>query len=135
MNHLVEPHWIEEDVIIAIHERLLAEFGGLDGIRDRSLLQSALTRPRNRFSIERPYPSVPQLASSYAAAIIQNHPFNDGNKRVAWTVCRMFLALNGFEFSSPKEESYLSVLRLVEKKWSEVQFEEWLDQACSLQLS
>ncbi len=78
-----DPIWINEPLALAIHKRQLAEHGGLDGVRDPGLLQSALARPRHLFAYNDPTPALPALAASYAFGIARNHPFIDGNKRTA----------------------------------------------------
>jgi death-on-curing protein len=99
-----EPVWIREDVVLAIHRRLLAEHGGLEGVRDVGLLTSALARPRNLFAYGKTETDLPALAAAYAAGIAGNHPFVDGNKRVALVVCRTFLRLNGHDLVASQED-------------------------------
>lgn len=86
--------WVRQDVVLAIHDRQLAEFGGLPGILNESSLESALARPQNLAAYENPDDAA--LAASYAHGLVRNHPFADGNKRAAWVVARLFLADNGF---------------------------------------
>ncbi len=85
--------WVGTDVACAIHDRQLAEHGGLDGIRDRGAVDLALARPRNLAAYAEP--DVADLAASYAHGLARNHGFADGNKRTAWVVARLFLADNG----------------------------------------
>ncbi|MGL5074500.1 MAG: type II toxin-antitoxin system death-on-curing family toxin, partial [Waterburya sp.] len=89
------PIWVEEEVVIAIHLRQLAEHGGSDGIRDRGLLESALFRPRNLFNYGNS--TIFDLAAAYGYGITSNHPFIDGNKRTSYVVMRTFLKLNGYD--------------------------------------
>ena len=91
--------WIEERDATAIHERSLVLHGGAPGLRDRSLLQSALARPRHLATYEHGS-GVADLAASYTAGIIQNHPFIDGNKRTGFVVGILFLELNGARFTA-----------------------------------
>ncbi|MEI6385984.1 MAG: type II toxin-antitoxin system death-on-curing family toxin [Spirochaetota bacterium] len=81
------------DLVLAIHDRQLAEHGGLDEIRDRGLIESALAKPRNLAVYSQP--DLADLAASYAFGLAKNHAFIDGNKRTAWVVARVFLADNG----------------------------------------
>ncbi len=92
-----EWRWVSADVAYAIHERQLAEHGGLDGVRDANSVESALARPCNLAVYESPEAAA--LAASYAAGIARNHGFSDGNKRTAWVIARLFLALNGYTLS------------------------------------
>ena len=85
--------WVEADVAFAIHDRQLAEHGGLDGVRDRGAVESALARPRNLAAYGEP--DAADLAAAYAYDLARNHGFADGNKRTAWVVARLFLADNG----------------------------------------
>lgn len=84
-----EAVWIELAVIEALHDRLLAEHGGAVGLRDGALLKSALARPRHLAAYEDP--DLCELAAAYAAGIVRNHPFVDGNKRTALMAAYVFL--------------------------------------------
>jgi death on curing protein len=121
-----EPVWIRADVVIAIHLRQLAEHSGRGGIRDAGLLDAALSRPRHLLAYAQPSPDLPGLAAAYAAGIVQNHPFVDGNKRVALVVARLFLMLNGLDLVASQQEKYLAVIRLAEGSSSAEEFAEWL---------
>ena len=89
-----EPIWLHQSAIIVLHDRSLALHGGPSGIRDERLLESALQRPQNRFPYEGET-DIAVLASTYAVGVAGNHPFVDGNKRVAYQAMILFLALNG----------------------------------------
>jgi death on curing protein len=84
--------WISTELALAIHQRQLAEHGGLSGIRDKGLLDSALARPQNLHAYGEN--DIYVLAAAYAFGIARNHPFNDGNKRTAYVVSRLFLKLH-----------------------------------------
>jgi death-on-curing protein len=86
--------WVDPTVVQAVHEAQLAEHGGLDGVRDPGLVESALARPRNLAAYGDP--DAAALAAAYAFGPARNHGFSDGNKRTAWVVARLFLADNGF---------------------------------------
>ena len=105
-----EPIWIEVELVLAIHDRQLVEHGGAEGLRDETLLESALGRPQNHFA----YAStdVIELAALYTAGIVQNHPFIDGNKRTGFVVGVLFLELNGHCFSATQEAAAQAVLEL-----------------------
>jgi death-on-curing protein len=85
--------WLRADIVLAIHEAQLAEHGGMPGIRSAELLESALARPRTTAD-HAPHADAVTIGSMYAIALARNHPFVDGNKRVAWAAMRTFLALN-----------------------------------------
>lgn len=105
-----EPIWIENDLAFAIHDRQLAEHGGAEGLRDESLLYSALARPLNHFLYTGA--DIIDLAAKYAAGIVQNHPFVDGNKRTGFVVAVLFLELNGYRFTASEEDAAQAVLEL-----------------------
>jgi death-on-curing protein len=85
--------WVGPEVAYAIHDRQLAQHGGLDGVRDPGAVESALARPRNLAVYATA--DAAQLAAAYAYGLARNHGFADGNKRTAWVVARLFLADNG----------------------------------------
>lgn len=89
--------WIATNVIIAVHDRQIAEHGGSDGVRDRGAVESALLRPPNLAAYGKP--DAAELAAAYAVGLAKNHGFVDGNKRVAWIAVRLFLADNGYELA------------------------------------
>ena len=113
-------------LVIAIHDRQVAEFGGSEGLRDDSLLESALARPQQLQSYGDPPPDLADLAASLAFGLARNHPFVDGNKRTALVSYRTFLALNGVELVASEEEKFISILSLAEGKLSERDFAAWL---------
>jgi death on curing protein len=97
----VEPKWLTKRMVLAIHDEAVAMFGGTAGIRDEGLLESALSRPQNRFAYESDA-SLFDFAASLCHGICKNHPFLDGNKRTALLSARAVLFLNGFAFE-PRE--------------------------------
>lgn len=123
---MIEPEWVTEDAVLAIHARQLAEHGGGEGVRDMGLLQSALARPQNAFHYEL-VTSLTRLAAAYAFGIAKNHAFVDGNKRTAYVVARLFLLQNGYTLNATKEEKYLTFYALAEGALNEEQLAEWLE--------
>lgn len=119
-----EPKWISKVLALAIHDRLLIEHGGLAGFRDEGLLDSALSAPQHHFHYGEKNTIV--LAASYANSIIRNHPFNDGNKRVAFVAAVTFLERNGFRFTAAESDAVAMTLRLATKDISESEFAAWL---------
>jgi death-on-curing protein len=119
-----EPVWIEEELVLAIHDRQLFEHGGAEGLRDEALLQSALGRPLNHFAYEST--DVVELAAKYTAGIVQNHPFVDGNKRTGFVVGVLFLELNGYRFIASEEAAAQAVLELAAGTMDERGFCEFL---------
>ena len=119
-----EPVWVLEDIVIAIHQMLLSEHGGLPGIRDEALLDSALTRPQQRFSYS-DKPSIFDLAASYSYGLAKNHPFVDGNKRVALTVAAIFLELNGYSLDTSEAEAVVIFEQLAAGDLTEEDLANW----------
>ncbi len=119
------PVWIDERDVLAVHDRLLALHGGVAGLRDRGLLESALARPRQHFSYAE-NTGVIEMASLYTAGIIRNHPFIDGNKRAGFTAGILFLELNGFDFVASEEEVIRTVLALAASDLDEAGYVDWL---------
>lgn len=116
--------WVAIDVVLAIHDRQLAEHGGGSGTRDRGLIESALARPQQLAAYGNP--DVAALAAAYAIGIAKNHGFVDGNKRTAWVVCRLFLALNGSDLQFDKVEAVKVVEKVAAGEMVEAEFAEWL---------
>lgn len=116
-----------ESIVPAIHDRQLEEHGGAEGLRDPALLRSALARPKHLWAYE-PTSSIERLASAYAFGLSRNHPFVDGNKRVALVVSETFLRLNGKVPLASQAEKVVVLTRLAAGEWSEVAFADWLAQ-------
>jgi death-on-curing protein len=123
-----EPAWIDAADCLAFHEEMLARFGGLGGIRDRGLLDSALNRPIHLFAYGKP--DLFALATAYAAGIIKNHPFLDGNKRAGFMAAALFLEVNDLEFSAPEEEVVLQTVALAAGDIREKNYAAWLKASC-----
>lgn len=118
--------WPEKELVIAVHDRQLAEHGGASGVRDDNLLQSALARPQQLYAYGEPPPDLCDLAASLAYGIARNHPFINGNKPTAWVVCRLVVKLNSATVTADAESKYLSILALAEGRISESDFAAWL---------
>jgi death-on-curing protein len=125
------PFWLRADVLLAVHERLLAEHGGSSGMRDQSLLESAMGKPQNIFAYGKP--SLFDLAAAYAFGIVKNHPFIDGNKRAGFMAAYLFLEINGFEFTAGESDVVLKTFALAASKISERDYAVWLKQNSSKQ--
>ena len=123
---MAEPVWVRDDVVLAIHQRQLAEHGGGAGIRDQGLLASALARPKNLLAYAGKEADLPSLAAAYAYGICRNHPFVDGNKQTALVVCRTFLILNGCDIDASPQEKYVTFLKLAEGRLGEVDLAVWI---------
>jgi death-on-curing protein len=120
-----EPVWIEGFEARVLHERLLAIHGGLAGVRDEGLLDSAVARPRQILSYA-PTAGLIDLASAYTVGIVKNHPFIDGNKRVGFVVGVLFLELNGFRFNASEADAADVVLAMAAGTLDEAGFTRFL---------
>ena len=120
-----EPIWVPRVVVDAIHFDQLRAHGGLSGVRDENALESALARARQRWTYE-PGSDFPTLAAAYGFGLCQNHPFRDGNKRVAFVTMVVFLTLNGWAFDAPEAEVVTAMLAVADGKSKETELAEWL---------
>ena len=124
---MTEPVWLRKSAILAIHNLLVARFGGLAGVRDEDLLDSALTRASNLYRYEA-NSQLPTLAASYAAGIIQNHPFVDGNKRTGFMAAYVFLQRNGLVLSADEATATTMTMALAASEIEESTYATWLAQ-------
>ncbi len=124
-----EPAWIDVGDVHAFHQAMIAHFGGLSGVRDEHLLESALGRPRNLYAYGEP--SLYELATEYALGIVKNHPFLDGNKRAGFMAAALFLELNGKKFHAPEEEVVVYTLGLAAGEIEGIDYTAWLERSCS----
>ena len=119
-----EPVWPPTELVIAIHQEQLAEFGGPDGLRDAGLLESALGRPRNQWAYENK--DLLELAATYVFGIVKNHPFIDGNKRAGFLTMVAFLGLNGIDFLADEAEAATIVRDVASCKVDEAGLARWI---------
>ncbi|MGN0607929.1 MAG: type II toxin-antitoxin system death-on-curing family toxin [Oscillospiraceae bacterium] len=117
---------LTKNQIIAIHSSLISATGGIDGVRDEGLLESALEAPFQTFDGEDLYPSLLRKAAQLGYALVSNHPFADGNKRIGIHSMLVFLALNGVEISCTQQELIFAGLSLASGKMNAEQLFEWL---------
>jgi death-on-curing protein len=119
------PKWVTVSMATAIHDEAIYEFGGLAGVRDPGLLESALDRPRNLFAYE-PGSSIFELAAGLCVGIAKNHPFHDGNKRTALLATRAFLYLNGQELEPTQADEVTTLVAVADGSLDEQRLAEWL---------
>ena len=120
----MKPRWVPKSAVLAIHEMLIAEHGGIPGIQNEGALDASLANPLNLLAYE--HPDVFDLAAKYAFSLTRNHPFNDGNKRAAFTVAGVFLELNGWTLNADQAEAVTKVLGLSVGMTGEGEFANWL---------
>jgi death on curing protein len=123
-----EPAWLPRDAAMAIQLRMLSQFGGLPGLRDEGLLESALNRPRQQFAYGNP--DLFDLAAAYAHGIVKNHPFLDGNKRAGFMAAYTFLGINGQEVQATEENVVLNTLALAAGEMPVAEYAAWLRASC-----
>ncbi len=120
-----EPTWLTRAVVEALHADQILEHGGRLGIRDQGLLESALTRPQQKWHYG-PDTDVATLAAAYAFGIAKNHPFVDGNKRAALVCAYTFLAINGFELEAPEPEAVNIIIGIADGSVPEGDLASWI---------
>ncbi|MCL2661517.1 MAG: type II toxin-antitoxin system death-on-curing family toxin [Acidobacteriaceae bacterium] len=120
---MTQWRWIKESSVLAIHDAQLAEHGGMPGVRDMSLLVSALARPRNLAAYGSP--DLADLAAAYGAGIVRNHAFVDGNKRTGFVVALAFTQKNGCIVQPNQRDAVNTWLALADGKLSEAELAQW----------
>ena len=121
---MTEPRWVPATAIFAMQAALIEEHGGLHGVRDEGLLDSALARPANQLACGKP--DLVELAAAYGFGLCRNHPFLDGNKRISLAVADVFLQLNGRELTASEEEAVVTFRDLAEGNLAEDALAEWI---------
>ena len=119
-----DPVWIDEADVLAIHDRLVELHGGSAGLRDASLLTSALAQPLQHLAYSNV--DIIDLATAYVTGIVRNHPFVDGNKRTGFVVGILFLELNGYRFTAREADAAQAVLGIAAGTLNEVGFGSFL---------
>lgn len=120
---MTDWRWVAPTVAYAIHDRLLSDHGGLEGLSDQGAVESALARPRNLAVYGAP--DAADLAAAYAFGLARNHGFADGNKRMAWTIARLFLADNGRKLTFDKIDAIRTIETLAAGQITEAALAEW----------
>jgi len=109
-----------------MHKELINETGGLDGIRDKGLLDSAISVPFQKFNNQDLFPTIQQKAARLGYGIIKNHAFVDGNKRIGAHTMLIFLAINGIELDYTQEELYTIILDIADNKLELADLTKWI---------
>lgn len=112
--------------VLALHQRIVAQSGGAPGVRDVPALESAVAQPRSTFGGSELYPSLEEKGAALAFALIQNHPFFDGNKRIGHAALEAFLMLNGHELNADVAESEAMILGVAASERSRDELLEWI---------
>lgn len=117
---------LTEKQIILLHRELIKETGGMDGIRDEGLLESAVNAPFQSFDGFDSFPSIQQKAARLGFGLIKNHAFVDGNKRIGAHAMLVFLALNGIELEYTQEELSVAILNVASGDFSFENLVKWI---------
>lgn len=124
MSMSAEPVWLPKNVILRVHERQIEIHGGLSGVRDEGLLESAMARPLNAYSYGET--DLCMLAALYGKGIIGNHPFADGNKRTGLVAIELFLELNDLSLTADDDHVLAVILSVASGDMSEAELADWL---------
>jgi death on curing protein len=116
--------WLKHDVMLAVHDEQLVEHGGIAGIRDAGMFESAMQRATNLAAYGTPDHA--DLAAAYGVGLAKNHPFLDGNKRTAFVAIELFLVLNGYILQADDVACVLTMLAVAGGEMNEVDFAIWI---------
>jgi death-on-curing protein len=119
------PRWLSRIAVDAIHADQLRQHGGLPGIRDEKVLESALGRPRQKWEYD-DKADLAMLAAAYAFGLVRNHPYRDGNKRIGFLALATFLGINDSELDTTDEDVVTTMIALADGSLSEVQLADWI---------
>lgn len=118
---------ISEKEVLEIHTILIERFGGLKGVRDKELLDSALNRPYQTFDGKELYPTPFDKAAAILESIVKNHPFKDGNKRTGYVLARLLLMNKQLDINAEQEEKYRFVISISKAELNFDQIKKWLE--------
>lgn len=121
-------NWVSPSVVYAVHDQQLAEHGGLSGVRDLNAVELALDRASNLDAYANPPPDVADLAAAYMFGLATSHGFSDGNKRTAWVIGRLFLAINGVKLRFAQPDAINLMLAVAGGGKTEDQVADWIRQ-------
>lgn len=120
-----EPRWLSRIVVDSIHSDQLREHGGLPGVRDENVLESALARAQQKWHYDTSA-DAPSLAAAYAFGLVKNHPYRDGNKRIGFLAMVTFLGINGHELDATDADVVAEMVALADGTVSEDELAEWI---------
>lgn len=120
-----EPRWLSRVVVDAIHNDQLREHGGLSGLRDENVLESALARPQQQWHYAEKT-DLATLAAAYGFGLVKNHPYRDGNKRIGLLAIATFLGINGYDLRATEADVVTQILALADNRVSEAELADWI---------
>ena len=112
--------------VLGLHEEMIRTIGGKYGVKDGRMLDSALAQPQMTFGAEDLYPTVAEKSAALAFSLIQNHPFNDGNKRTGHAAMELFLDLNGYDFVDELDEQERVIFAVASSRMQREEFTDWV---------
>ena len=118
--------FIPDEIVLLVHADLIRRYGGQTGIRDRGLLSSALVQPQMTGGGKFLHKTIFDKAAAYGFHVCRNHPFVDGNKRVAFVLMDIFLRRNGYELAAYEDEAYVIMMALADGRLTKLQLTAWL---------
>lgn len=121
-----EPAWLSRMVVDAVHNDQLREHGGLPGIRDENVLESALARPQQKWHYDNEKADIPALAAAYAFGIVKNHPYRDGNKRIGFLAMVIFMGMNSYDLDVADADVVDEIRALASGDVQEAELTEWI---------
>lgn len=116
--------WLDASILLAVHDEQLVEHGGISGVRETGMFESALAKPQNLAAYGAP--DFAELAASYGFGLAKNHPFLDGNKRTAFVAVELFLRLNGYVLEADDASCVLTMLAVAAGELDEAAFADWI---------
>ena len=118
--------YLSIDQILYLHESLLEQSGGMEGVRDQNGLESAIAQPEMAFGGIDLYPTIEDKAAASGFSLVMNHPFFDGNKRVGYIAIVLFLKFNGFELTSTVDDAEQTILKLAAGELKRDELVSWI---------
>lgn len=127
--------FLPKQIILLFHEQLILNYGGSSGIRDHKLLESALEQPKATFDGKYLHDTLIKMAAAYGYHLCNNHPFVDGNKRIALVVMDVFLQRNGYEIVASEKDTYKMMIDLSSGNLTKEELTTWLENNTSSLIS
>lgn len=124
-----QTKFVKKEIVLFFHQQLIKDYGGLHGIRDEGLLDSALA-PGTTLLGEYAHKDIFEMAAAYGYHLCNNHPFIDGNKRIALVVMDSFLQVNGWSLMADEKSIYMIMLQIANGQLSKSELAEWLRKHC-----
>ncbi len=129
---MLTPKFLDAETVLRLHDRQIERFGGMTGVRNRGLMESALAQPQATFGGELLHPTLADQAAAYLYHLAKNHPFIDGNKRTAFAVMDTFLRLNGARLGLSPGQAYELTMQVAQGQMGKAELVGMLAKALEL---